>query len=199
MFKQAAFAVAAAAAFVAAPASALVTVNYPGGQTIDLQPDGPGEVTGGIRFRVDATDTTVANSPFTATFFFDNTFFDPARAATSLTFSSNDADSISFTSVLLDGNAPDLTQGPDNMGNYAFIGTWYDPVSLGTHRLDINGTFTPSGNNNASVSGLLTLNDSLVPEPATWALFILGFGAVGHTMRRRSSKVRIAKASLNFA
>lgn len=38
-----------------------------------------------------------------------------------------------------------------------------------------------------------------VPEPTTWALFILGFGAIGQSMRRRSSKVRIAKASLNFA
>ena len=38
-----------------------------------------------------------------------------------------------------------------------------------------------------------------VPEPATWALFILGFGAVGQTLRRRNAKVRIAKASLKFA
>ncbi|RYE61473.1 MAG: PEP-CTERM sorting domain-containing protein, partial [Oxalobacteraceae bacterium] len=30
-----------------------------------------------------------------------------------------------------------------------------------------------------------------VPEPATWALCILGFGAIGGTMRRRSSAVRV--------
>ena len=31
-----------------------------------------------------------------------------------------------------------------------------------------------------------------VPEPATWALMILGFGAIGGTLRRRSAKVRYA-------
>lgn len=38
-----------------------------------------------------------------------------------------------------------------------------------------------------------------VPEPTTWALLILGFGAVGHSMRRRGQKVRVAKAGLHFA
>jgi len=33
-----------------------------------------------------------------------------------------------------------------------------------------------------------------VPEPATWALMILGFGAVGGAMRRRN-----AKTSVRFA
>lgn len=31
-----------------------------------------------------------------------------------------------------------------------------------------------------------------VPEPATWALMILGFGAVGYTMRRQKAVVRFA-------
>lgn len=32
---------------------------------------------------------------------------------------------------------------------------------------------------------LLATNPSIVPEPATWAMLILGFGAVGAAMRRR--------------
>ena len=48
-------------------------------------------------------------------------------------------------------------------------------------------------------SGLFSFTATGVPEPTAWALFILGFGVIGHTMRRRSSKVRVAKASLNFA
>lgn len=43
----------------------------------------------------------------------------------------------------------------------------------------------------------ITIN--AVPEPGTWALLILGFGAVGHSMRRRSQTVRVAKARLHFA
>lgn len=38
-----------------------------------------------------------------------------------------------------------------------------------------------------------------VPEPTTWALFILGFGMIGAALRRRSRAVRDIKAKLNFA
>lgn len=38
-----------------------------------------------------------------------------------------------------------------------------------------------------------------VPEPATWAMFILGFGAIGGALRRRGNAVRSAKAQLRFA
>lgn len=37
---------------------------------------------------------------------------------------------------------------------------------------------------------------ALVPEPSTWALFILGFGVLGGAMRRRSAKAAVAHASL---
>jgi len=33
------------------------------------------------------------------------------------------------------------------------------------------------------------LNAPAVPEPASWALMILGFGAVGLVVRRRSGRV----------
>lgn len=44
-----------------------------------------------------------------------------------------------------------------------------------------------------------TATTAAVPEPATWALFILGFGAIGATLRRRSSAVRVSKTKLRFA
>ncbi|RYD47999.1 MAG: PEP-CTERM sorting domain-containing protein, partial [Sphingomonadales bacterium] len=34
-----------------------------------------------------------------------------------------------------------------------------------------------------------------VPEPATWALFILGFGAIGTALRRKASR----RVALRFA
>lgn len=38
-----------------------------------------------------------------------------------------------------------------------------------------------------------------VPEPTTWALLILGFGAVGAAMRRRGATARNLRAKLHFA
>lgn len=46
-------------------------------------------------------------------------------------------------------------------------------------------------NTSARVYGDLSI-DGAVPEPATWALMILGFGAVGYAMRRRKAVVRFA-------
>ncbi|KTT72471.1 FxDxF family PEP-CTERM protein [Sphingomonas endophytica] len=44
-----------------------------------------------------------------------------------------------------------------------------------------------------SYVGNVSWTRNAVPEPATWALMILGFGVVGYAMRRRPS-VRIAQA-----
>ena len=38
-----------------------------------------------------------------------------------------------------------------------------------------------------------------VPEPATWAMLILGMGAVGGAMRRRNQGARKVRAAINFA
>lgn len=48
---------------------------------------------------------------------------------------------------------------------------------------------------NALFSATFAANAGAVPEPATWALMILGFGAIGGTMRRRrvSTQVRFAR------
>lgn len=68
------------------------------------------------------------------------------------------------------------------------------PLAAGAYELYIAGTNSVAGN---AYSGSITL--SAVPEPATWALFILGFGAMGYAMRRRNSEGRVTKASLKFA
>ena len=41
----------------------------------------------------------------------------------------------------------------------------------------------------ASYSGTLSFGTAAVPEPATWALMLLGFGALGVSMRRRRQGV----------
>ncbi|MDO6415143.1 PEPxxWA-CTERM sorting domain-containing protein [Sphingomonas sp. BIUV-7] len=49
------------------------------------------------------------------------------------------------------------------------------------------------GDGTASVNNTINLSaPAAVPEPATWAMMIVGFGAVGSTMRRRRTSVRFA-------
>jgi hypothetical protein len=49
-----------------------------------------------------------------------------------------------------------------------------------------NAIFATPGN--ANIGGTFTLLTPSVPEPATWAMMLLGFGAVGFAMRRERSK-----------
>ena len=51
---------------------------------------------------------------------------------------------------------------------------------------------TPGGDTN-DYAGSISFTATAVPEPATWAMMLLGFGAVGYSMRRRSS-YRLAQA-----
>ena len=195
MFKTFALAGLAAAAFVAAPASAATVVFGPGttnpGGNVTLFPAGPGAVSRAIDFDVSGLGN------FTVTFFFSNPF-DPARANASASFN-YDPDIVTFTG----GNFSSggfFSMGSTPTGASIQIDRFSLP--LGDQTLTINGRINspidPAGGNDfARIGGSLTL--TAVPEPATWALFILGFGVVGGALRRRSKNVRIAKASLNFA
>ena len=58
-------------------------------------------------------------------------------------------------------------------------------LGAGTHTIQITGSSGPNGAYNG------TLAFASVPEPSAWALFILGFGAVGFLLRRRK-KVNLA-------
>jgi hypothetical protein len=51
------------------------------------------------------------------------------------------------------------------------------------------GLLTPNGKNQPGISHISfwTVPGSAVPEPSTWALMLLGFGAVGWGLRRRNS------------
>ena len=82
------------------------------------------------------------------------------------------------------GGGDGLTQGGSTSGSFTL--TYSGNVS--TIELDdyfvryqsIDGTGLASGSSGVGV-GI----ESAVPEPATWALMLFGFGAVGHSMRRR--------------
>lgn len=67
------------------------------------------------------------------------------------------------------------------------------PMSSGSwDTLDI-----PFNNNAHDISHLVffgTQDAGAVPEPATWAFMIFGFGAIGGTMRRRKAQVKVSYA-----
>jgi hypothetical protein len=68
-------------------------------------------------------------------------------------------------------------------------------VTAGEYILRLEGR--GASNVNASYSGTLNFSAAAVPEPATWAMMILGMGAVGFAMRRKSNvttRVAFARA-----
>ena len=176
---------------LSAPATA-ATVIYdatinPGG-TVTLKPAGPGAVSSKLGFSVSGTP-----GAFTATFNFINPF-NPAVATGSASFDF-DPDVLTFTSGSFGPGSTFAIAAP---GTGTAITVSLANLVAGPQTLTLNGNFAAGGNNFADIGGSLNLV-GVVPEPATWALFILGFGAIGATLRRRSSAVRVSKAKLHFA
>jgi hypothetical protein len=70
----------------------------------------------------------------------------------------------------------------------AFAGTTYSHgsivLSAGSHSITGVATSSPTGSGGAFIQ---LVNGGAVPEPATWAMMIAGFGLVGAMARRRSA------------
>lgn len=79
------------------------------------------------------------------------------------------------------------------MGNTYTLGLFPDDTSLKLFPTLIDaGDYMFSFAGHSSSSGTLTGNVTIsaaVPEPGTWAMMLLGFGAIGLTIRRRRVKV----------
>ena len=70
---------------------------------------------------------------------------------------------------------------PNNNGNEDYVHTFSNS------RLWNDANATGSGMVSGYVVEFGGLNSGAVPEPATWAMMIAGFGAIGGTLRRRRS------------
>jgi len=100
----------------------------------------------------------------------------------------NDLD---FTSVTINDIAAQITKTAGGAFEVAFINNV--PIIAGQlNRLVVNGV--SRGNGAYGGQATFTPVTSAVPEPATWAMMIMGFGVVGYAMRRRRTTVRFSQA-----
>jgi opacity protein-like surface antigen len=163
--------VGAAALAVGSAASATVTID-----SSTMNASGP-DVIGDI-LRINYQDSGMTD-PFTETLTFTNT--DPGEYVLSLvtTFAS-----VNFTSAILTGPS-----GPIDLAiqfNDPTLERWTTPtvgLLAGQYTLTIMGTTGVDG----QMGGHIDIR--AVPEPATWAMMLLGFGVVGFAMRRRRAPV----------
>jgi len=129
------------------------------------------------------TEATLSSPTFMETVVFTNTL--AGLYSITLTTSSPDVD---FTSAFLAGlGGPyDLVEIDDDGTNEFW--RLANPITLeaSTYTLTINGDNSGAG----SLGGSITIRQAnAVPEPATWAMMLIGFGAVGFAMRRRRAPV----------
>lgn len=90
--------------------------------------------------------------------------------------------------------------GDDGMFNLNFDNGFVsifgrDVSGLGDNPLYYNNDVTASVNGRGFASGSVQVTSvGAVPEPGTWALMILGFGAMGVAMRRRRVRTQVSYA-----
>ena len=166
---------------LSAPAQAAITVNAP--TTVSY-----GTPTGDeLDFTFGYEETGLSN-PFTAVLDFTNTL----KGIYSFTVSTSAA-AVDFTSMLITGGTLSSPvslnlvsdDGPNEYWSLSNLG-----LDAGNYVLTIQGSNTGAG----SLGG--TVAFAAVPEPATWALMILGFALVGGALRRRDREQRVR---FNFA
>jgi hypothetical protein len=191
-----------AGAFVclAAPANSAVVLVSPGGTTpatlpIALVPLGNGQFTGGSSDQFIGTPDTS-----TLSYTFSYIFALPADGAGNASFtttSSRPSDALlNVTSVTLGSQPLTIFTNSDPNGATTYSGSGvFNNGSLGDLvSLVFTGTVLRGGTLATSIS-YSTAAPAAVPETATWAMMILGFGMIGGTMRvRRRQQVRVTYA-----
>ena len=135
----------------------------------------------------DVSCATPAPCGFTSTFNFITPIgYNLTSSTISSVMTGNDLlTNIDFTSVMLNG----VDFATVSTGVVEFRDLLNQAMTQGaSNTIVVQGT---SGGN-ASFAGTLSFAQSAVPEPATWALMILGFGIVGFGMRmaKRRSDVK---------
>jgi hypothetical protein len=133
-------------------------------------------------------DTDITTPTFTDTY----TFSMPTGVAAgtiSSVFTTEMANNIDFTSVTLNGTPFDIV----STGQVEFRSINNVPVTAGPQTLVVSGMSGGSGSYSGTLSFEATNTEtgiSGVPEPAGWALMIIGFGGAGAALRSRKRMTR---------
>ena len=138
-----------------------------------MECDGPATV--GSETTIGFTEAGLDNPTFTEWL----TFTNDMAGVYALTLDTSSS-GIDFTSAILTGpGGPyELVEEFDNgISEFWNLSSLF--LEAGTYTLTING----ENNSTGSLGGTVTIN--AVPEPGTWAMMLLGFGAAGFAMRRR--------------
>jgi hypothetical protein len=101
--------------------------------------------------------------------------------------------------VFLDLNGATITGGDPNPNNISFAGGQLQislPVALlagaNSFGFSYSGGAQGIGDEAWGISSVLLTGPDAVPEPGSWALLLVGFGAVGSAMRRHKVRVSFA-------
>ena len=165
----------AALATAAPAAAATVLFNFVGTDPADS-----------FSFSID--DSPVPDATFPGSFEFDS--FDIT------TSTGDDIGTLVFFDLLNGGGLDFLTGiggGFSFGGPQLYTGGEANPVfQPGTFILSSNGLGVGPGGTPAGTLTISSVATGAVPEPGTWMLMILGFGAMGAAMRRKTAPAKVA-------
>lgn len=179
---------------MSANAATVVVTNggtTPNNLPLVLTSTGPGTYTGG------SSDTITSAGNVTRNFSLNYNFTAPEDGMGSISFTTTSvapgSSLLAITSAFFNGTPITIQTDTAANGAKTYKGEFaYDGALSGDpFTLTLNGTVRRGG----TLSTSLSFAGAGVPEPATWALMILGFGAVGGAMRRRQA----TKAIIRFA
>lgn len=181
-----------AAAFVAAPAAHAATI-FPGNPT--GVPNAFFDVSGDISsgpISASFGRSGLGSGNFMDTFLFtiDQNGLGSGSITTILSGLPMSATDLDFTSVVFNNGMMDFvvntTTGAIEQGGLANV-----PITFGTQNsLTVNYLSRGSG----SYGGTLAFSPEAIPEPATWGMLLIGFGALGMVVRRRKQKTSVGYA-----
>lgn len=126
-----------------------------------------------------------------------NALFSFAAPLTQFSFDYGSADTYNLLEIFYVGGGSESFTGQDVINVGTADGNQSAPRTNG--RLTVNGngglisSFRVSSSQNSfELDNVATI--TAVPEPSIWALMILGFGIIGHSMRRRRISYKFAQA-----